>query len=263
MIARVDTPPSIEVPAGGYAALPTKGRFGDPRRRMPCRARGQFVAFDQNDIRPAFLRQVIQGRATGNAATDHDDTVWVFMALSLFVGGIGRGRTRRINQRQTGSAKAKAIVISPERDVCRLPPQAPCLRNGTRTRGQDGRRACLTPQGWAGRQSGQARPAARGQSLPARPARRAEQAIVETGPDLTPVWAEEAAVLALIKAVERGDVGAAAHAEMARLAAEMAARSDHILVACTELSLLTGSIATPFTDSLNCLVQAILDFARG
>ena len=82
--------------------------------------------------------------------------------------------------------------------------------------------------------------------------------------DLTPIWAKEAAVLALIKAVKRGDVGAAAHAEMARrLAAEMAARSDHILVACTELSLLTGSIATPFTDSLDCLVQAILDFARG
>jgi len=79
---------------------------------------------------------------------------------------------------------------------------------------------------------------------------------------LTPVWAEEAPVLALIKAVKGGDTGAAAHAEMARLATELAARSDHVLVACTELSLLTGGVAIPFTDSLDCLVQAIVDFAR-
>jgi aspartate racemase len=79
---------------------------------------------------------------------------------------------------------------------------------------------------------------------------------------LTAVWPEDEAVLALIKQVKRGDVGPSAHAEMARLAAELAKRSDHLLIACTELSLLTVSIQQQFTDSLDCLVHAILDFAR-
>ena len=41
-----------------------------------------------------------------------------------------------------------------------------------------------------------------------------------------------------------------------------AAGADHLLVACTELSLLTGALRRPFTDSLDCLVRAIKDFAQ-
>ena len=82
---------------------------------------------------------------------------------------------------------------------------------------------------------------------------------------LTPVFAgDEAEILALIRAVKAGDTGAEARAQMGRIAARMAAVSDHLLVACTELSLLTGGLApTGWTDSLDCLVAEIIGFSTG
>lgn len=78
---------------------------------------------------------------------------------------------------------------------------------------------------------------------------------------ITPVWPEdEAPVLALIRRVKAGNTGPEAHQAMAALAA---AAKGHVLVACTELSLLTGALDGPFTDSLDCLVSAIRDFATG
>ena len=84
------------------------------------------------------------------------------------------------------------------------------------------------------------------------------------GAGLVPVWPEdEAPVLALIRRVKAGDSGPEAQAAMADLADEMAGRCDHLLVACTELSLLTGALGGGFTDSLDCLVTEICAFARG
>ncbi|MDP4032709.1 MAG: amino acid racemase [Pseudorhodobacter sp.] len=81
---------------------------------------------------------------------------------------------------------------------------------------------------------------------------------------IEPVWlSDEAPVLALIRRVKAGDTGPDALSEIARLAQEMAGQSDHLLIACTELSLLTKAIAMPFTDSLDCLVSAILQFSQG
>lgn len=78
---------------------------------------------------------------------------------------------------------------------------------------------------------------------------------------ITPVWpAEDGPVLALIRRVKMGDSGPEAHAAMAALAE---AAEAHVLVACTELSLLTKALEVPFTDSLDCLVGAIRDFAKG
>jgi aspartate racemase len=78
---------------------------------------------------------------------------------------------------------------------------------------------------------------------------------------ITPVWPrDEGPVLALIRRVKAGNSGGESKQAMAALAD--AAGSDHILVACTELSLLTGALRRPFTDSLDCLVSAIKDFAR-
>ena len=78
---------------------------------------------------------------------------------------------------------------------------------------------------------------------------------------ITPIWPkDEAAVLALIRRVKAGDSGAEAKQAMAALAD--LAGADHILVACTELSLLTGALQRPFTDSLDCLMSAIKGFAR-
>lgn len=78
---------------------------------------------------------------------------------------------------------------------------------------------------------------------------------------ITPVWPlDEAPVLALIRRVKAGDTGPGAQAAMAAL---VEGGDDHVLVACTELSLLTGALRGPFTDSLDCLVGAVRDFARG
>lgn len=76
---------------------------------------------------------------------------------------------------------------------------------------------------------------------------------------ITPVWPEdEAPVLALIRRVKAGDTGPEAHQAMAAMAG---AAEGHVLVACTELSLLTGALDGSFTDSLDCLVSAIRHFA--
>jgi aspartate racemase len=78
---------------------------------------------------------------------------------------------------------------------------------------------------------------------------------------ITPVWPkDEGPVLALIRRVKAGDIGPEAHKAMAELAEAV---EGHVLVACTELSLLTGVLAAPFTDSLDCLAGAVRDFARG
>lgn len=82
---------------------------------------------------------------------------------------------------------------------------------------------------------------------------------------LTPVFVpDEAAILALIRQVKAGNSGPEARASMAEIAAGLTSDCDHLLVACTELSLLTeGLNALAWTDSLDCLVAAITDFAQG
>ncbi|MFN3844800.1 MAG: aspartate/glutamate racemase family protein [Paracoccaceae bacterium] len=80
---------------------------------------------------------------------------------------------------------------------------------------------------------------------------------------LEPVWPkDDAPILALIRRVKAGDSGPEAMAEMGRLADQMAQDCDHLLVACTELSLLTEGITHPFTDSLDCLVTEIVRFSQ-
>ena len=79
---------------------------------------------------------------------------------------------------------------------------------------------------------------------------------------IVPVWPDDdATALALIRRVKAGDAGAGACGELARQA-EALIGVDHLLVACTEMSLLTQGLgAWRFTDSLDCLVAAIVGFA--
>jgi aspartate racemase len=79
-----------------------------------------------------------------------------------------------------------------------------------------------------------------------------------------PVFAsDDAPLLGLIRQVKSGDTGPKAQAEMARIANELAAHSDHLLVACTELSLLTSALgALGWTDTLNCLTAKVISFAK-
>lgn len=84
------------------------------------------------------------------------------------------------------------------------------------------------------------------------------------GAGLVPVWpGDEAPVLALIRQVKAGESGVAQMDSLRDLARDLARDCDHLLVACTELSLLTGGIDTGgWTDSLDCLVAAIIGFAQ-
>jgi len=84
---------------------------------------------------------------------------------------------------------------------------------------------------------------------------------------LAPVFLpDDSDLLAIIRAVKAGEgipaLGPRLAAEAEALVAEGA---DHLLVACTELSLMTTALpeSVPHTDSLDCLTGAIVDFAKG
>lgn len=74
---------------------------------------------------------------------------------------------------------------------------------------------------------------------------------------------DDAPLLALIRRVKSGDAGPGAADELARIARLTLDHCDHLLVACTELSLLThGLTGLPWTDSLDCLTAEIVGFSR-
>ena len=77
---------------------------------------------------------------------------------------------------------------------------------------------------------------------------------------LNAVWPEDdSGLLEMIRAVKAGRRPPAT--DMADAARELlASGADHVLIACTELSLLTGDLPAdmPWTDSLDCLVRAIV-----
>lgn len=87
------------------------------------------------------------------------------------------------------------------------------------------------------------------------------------GAGLQAVWLEDdAALLELIRALKAGADAASTAPRMAEAAERLAAAgADHLLVACTELSLLTGALpdTLPWSDSLDCLTGAIVRFATG
>jgi aspartate racemase len=84
---------------------------------------------------------------------------------------------------------------------------------------------------------------------------------------LTPVFLpDDSGILAIIRAVKAGESLATLKLRLAQEAEALLAHgADHLLVACTELSLMTDALpaATPHTDSLDCLTRAIADFATG
>lgn len=83
---------------------------------------------------------------------------------------------------------------------------------------------------------------------------------------LTPLTlANDSDILKVIRAVKSGKSANETGPRLTRIAEALIAQgADHLLVACTELSLLTDHLpdGTPWTDSLDCLVSAIKDYAR-
>ncbi|HSG57386.1 MAG TPA: amino acid racemase [Paracoccaceae bacterium] len=83
---------------------------------------------------------------------------------------------------------------------------------------------------------------------------------------LVPVWlSDDAPLLDLIRAVKAGQPLSGLAPRMTALCGLAVTRgADHLLVACTELSLLTDALpeGVPATDSLDCLTSQIVAFAR-
>jgi aspartate racemase len=73
--------------------------------------------------------------------------------------------------------------------------------------------------------------------------------------------AQQDQIMAIIKGVKRGDMGASAKSDLGRIASELARHSDLLLVACSELSVISAGITVPFVDSIDILAQAVIDFA--
>jgi aspartate racemase len=71
-------------------------------------------------------------------------------------------------------------------------------------------------------------------------------------------------LMELIKDIKRGKCGPLSGATLSSIACELAARSDILLIACTELSVLpTPDVgAVRIIDSLDVLTQAIVDFGK-
>ena len=77
---------------------------------------------------------------------------------------------------------------------------------------------------------------------------------------------DDGELLSIIRAVKAGQDPEALKPRLTEQANALVREgADHLLVACTELSLLTDALpdGTPWTDSLDCLVSGIIAFARG
>jgi aspartate racemase len=83
---------------------------------------------------------------------------------------------------------------------------------------------------------------------------------------LTPLTLpDDGELLQVIRAVKAGQSAAQTGPELKRIALKLRDQgADHMLVACTELSLLTSNLPddTPWADSLDCLVSGIVKYAR-
>jgi len=83
---------------------------------------------------------------------------------------------------------------------------------------------------------------------------------------LTPITlSDDGDILDVIRAVKAGKPPNETGPDLTRIAQALIDQgADHLLIACTELSFLTNALpkSTPWTDSLDCLVAAIVDAAR-
>jgi aspartate racemase len=73
--------------------------------------------------------------------------------------------------------------------------------------------------------------------------------------------ADQTSVMKLIKAVKQGATGPVERAALEALAKELANEVDSLIVACSELSVISDRISVPFTDSVEVLANHIVRFA--
>ena len=84
---------------------------------------------------------------------------------------------------------------------------------------------------------------------------------------IQPVFAspeEEQKLLNVIKAVKAGNTGAEARAALSEIAAHVKSRgAQALVVACTELGIISGHSALPTVDAADVLAKTIVDTAKG
>jgi aspartate racemase len=68
-------------------------------------------------------------------------------------------------------------------------------------------------------------------------------------------------VMALIKAVKRGETGLQSEVALGRIALDLARQADVLLIGCSELSVIAAGVTVPFVDSLDVQAQAVVNFA--
>ncbi|RKF16442.1 amino acid racemase [Roseovarius spongiae] len=80
---------------------------------------------------------------------------------------------------------------------------------------------------------------------------------------LEPVWArDEAMLLRLIRSIKAGEPTETLRPALTTCAGALRGDgADHLLVGCTELSLMADALDGPVTDTLDCLTAGIVDFA--
>ena len=64
-----------------------------------------------------------------------------------------------------------------------------------------------------------------------------------------------------VKAVKRGETGQVAQRQLAEFVHDLVNRSDLVLIACRELSVISGAMRVPYVDSLDVLAADIVVFA--
>lgn len=76
---------------------------------------------------------------------------------------------------------------------------------------------------------------------------------------------DDGPLLEMIRAIKKGGDAQEQIEPLAKIARELLKECDHVLVACTELSLVAPHLPNdiPWTDSLDCLVKGIVEFAKG
>ncbi|HEX3603703.1 MAG TPA: amino acid racemase [Steroidobacteraceae bacterium] len=68
-------------------------------------------------------------------------------------------------------------------------------------------------------------------------------------------------VMALIRAVKRGDTGLQIQTALGHIALELSSQADVLLIGCSELSVIAAGVTVPFVDSLEVQAEAIVKFA--
>ena len=121
-------------------------------RRMPGRARRQFLPFQQHHVLPPHLGEVIEDGAADHASPDDDDARVTFHGFILAVPGsrfptlAGSGSSRQFLKRRLRTQQRKTAGVSPGRSANTIT-RISASRTGSCGGPSPGRTSCAPPRG--------------------------------------------------------------------------------------------------------------------